>query len=434
MIHLGFGDTEGIHRDKEVVEQISKFLETKVQGGITHIDAIGFVIQSSLARLTPTQKYVFNSISSLFGKDIADNIFLFLTFSDGQKPQVLSGIREADLPYNSLLKFNNSALFVSSKGNADGGDGDEGDRRVDRIFWNIGTKSYKKLMKALGTIQPKSLVLTQEVLREREKLEVMMQDIQQNIKVSLAKLEELETEKKILKENEAYIDRNKDFSYETLQPVLHRMRLPNSNYAMNCTICKKTCHSRCRYRNEEIKKCLAMEGDHCKFCPYKCHWNKHKSEPFIYELRREQVTKTSEELKKRYNDAIGKKSTTEQFIEKCQFDLDCLKEESVYLADKARMCLKRLNQIALKPNPLSTTDYMDLMIQEEEFLARPGWNESVKHLQQIKEQAEMMQRLQEKEGDISETKRLGSASGGQDGLTVTDRVFLNLRRFSDEAM
>ena len=157
--------------------------------------------------------YVFNSISSLFGKDIADNIFLFLTFADFQEPQVISGIKEADLPYNSLFKFNNSALFVNSKEHTDDADEGEEDRRVDRVFWNMGTKSYKKFMKALETIQPKSLVLTQEVLRERQSLEVMMQDIQQNINVSLAKLEELETEKKILKDNEAYIDRNKKFTY-----------------------------------------------------------------------------------------------------------------------------------------------------------------------------------------------------------------------------
>ena len=292
----------------------------------------------------------------------------------------------------------------------------------------MGTKSYKKFLKALETIQPKSLVLTQEVLRERQNLEVMMQDIQQNIKVSLAKLEELETEKKILKENEAYIDRNKYFTYETLEPVLHRMRRGNSEYAMNCTVCGKTC-----YRNEEIYKYVAARSDYCQYCPYNCHWSKHKSEPFIYELGIVKVIRTSEELKRRYKAATGKKATTQQFIEKCKFDLDCLEREAVYLAEKARICLKRLDEIALKPNPLSTTDYLDLMIQEEEFLARPGWTESVKQLKQIKEQAEMMKMLLEQGRGISGTN-FDSVRRGQDGLTITDRVVLNLRRSSDEPL
>ena len=53
----------------------------------------------------------------------------------------------------------------------------------------------------------------------------------------------------------------------------------------------------------------------------------------------------------------------------------------------------RLQEIALKPNPLSTTDYIDLMIQEEEFMAGPGWKETVKELEEIKSHAEIVQKL-----------------------------------------
>ena len=53
----------------------------------------------------------------------------------------------------------------------------------------------------------------------------------------------------------------------------------------------------------------------------------------------------------------------------------------------------RLQEIALKPNPLSTTDYIDLMIQEEEFTAGPGWKETLKELEEIKSHAEIVQKL-----------------------------------------
>ncbi|XP_022109329.1 stonustoxin subunit beta-like [Acanthaster planci] len=121
----GFGDTRGIERDRAIVDQIRDFFSLSEAHKVDHIDAIGFVAQSSQARLTHTQRYVFDSILSVFGKDISSNILLLVTFCDGQKPPVVDAVKEADIPCsNSMFKFNNSALFASngiSKGLETGG-------------------------------------------------------------------------------------------------------------------------------------------------------------------------------------------------------------------------------------------------------------------------------------------------------------------------
>ncbi len=65
----GFGDTRGISHDQKITAQIHSFFSAR--GGINCIDAVCFVVQASLARLTHTQKYIFDSILSIFGKDIA---------------------------------------------------------------------------------------------------------------------------------------------------------------------------------------------------------------------------------------------------------------------------------------------------------------------------------------------------------------------------
>ncbi|KAG5840261.1 hypothetical protein ANANG_G00186940 [Anguilla anguilla] len=92
----GFGDTRGIKQDKEITEKIRQFFTR--QDGIASIDAVCFVVQSALARLTHTQKYIFEAVLSIFGKDIASNIISMITFADGQKPPVLEAIRAADIP------------------------------------------------------------------------------------------------------------------------------------------------------------------------------------------------------------------------------------------------------------------------------------------------------------------------------------------------
>ena len=67
------------------------------------------------------------------------------------------------------------------------------------------------------------------------------------------------------------------------------------------------------------------------------------------------------------------------------------KEEMLYnlqvqifaLIEQITACIKRLNEIALKPNPLTEIEYLDLLIQSEEIEAKPGWQRRVKQYQGI---------------------------------------------------
>ena len=135
----GFGDTSGLKQDKIIREQIKEFFSLSGQNGISHLDGIGFVTQSALARLTHTQKYIFDSILSIFGKDVSRNIFMMVTFSDGQKPPVITAIEAAGIPQSGFFKFNNSALFAETAG----GDDDN----FDEMFWRMGIASSKSSLK-----------------------------------------------------------------------------------------------------------------------------------------------------------------------------------------------------------------------------------------------------------------------------------------------
>ena len=111
----GFGDTGGLERDKYITSQIKEFFSASSSNCIDHLNAIGFVTQSSLPRLTPTQRYIFDSILATFGKDIASNIFMMVTFCDGGDPPVMAAVKAAEIPHCTSFKFNNSALFANPK-------------------------------------------------------------------------------------------------------------------------------------------------------------------------------------------------------------------------------------------------------------------------------------------------------------------------------
>ena len=72
----GFADTDGLSEDQTTMMKIEALLKAD-EGIIDHIDGIAFVVQASLGRLTPTQSYVINSVYSLFGRDVANNIICF---------------------------------------------------------------------------------------------------------------------------------------------------------------------------------------------------------------------------------------------------------------------------------------------------------------------------------------------------------------------
>ena len=71
----GFGDTEGLERDKYIVSQIKELFSIAGAEGIDQLHGIGFVTQAPLARLTVTQRYVFDSILSVFWQRCSWQIF-----------------------------------------------------------------------------------------------------------------------------------------------------------------------------------------------------------------------------------------------------------------------------------------------------------------------------------------------------------------------
>ncbi|XP_053294099.1 uncharacterized protein LOC128454665 [Pleuronectes platessa] len=163
-------DIEDIEKDKLIVEQLRNLFFA--EEGISEIDAVCFVAPASLARLTPTQTHMFDSVLSIFGKDVTKNIRILVTFTDSQLSTVLEAINEADVPCLKTkeglpvhFKFNNSALFAQNKSCAAesvSGEDDEGD--FEEMFWNMGIKSMRKFFTALNEMQTKNL--TKTILRD----------------------------------------------------------------------------------------------------------------------------------------------------------------------------------------------------------------------------------------------------------------------------
>ncbi|XP_022796004.1 uncharacterized protein LOC111334512 [Stylophora pistillata] len=285
----GFGDREGVKRDKEITNQIKEFFSIPPPNGIDHLDGIGFVTQASLAGLTPTQEYIFDSVLSIFGKYVAKNIFMLVTFADGQKPPVMEAIKNAKIPAQKFYKFNNSALFANNvKKNLKTVHGDEEDEddEFDSMFWKIGISSFKKFFSSFEKSQSVSLQHTQEVLREPEQVQNMIEGLNPQIKMGLGKIEEMRQEENILRQREAEIEQNKEFTYEVNITKPKRIDLSGTGrHTTTCLRCNYTCHENCAYADDNDKrKCCAIDRrGYCTVCTQHCVWKEHKNLPYNYE-------------------------------------------------------------------------------------------------------------------------------------------------------
>ena len=70
--------------------------------------------------------------------------------------------------------------------------------------------------------------------------------------------------------------------------------------------------------------------------------------------------------------------------------MDAIQLEKHSLVKKIPQSKERLSEIALNPNTLTETDYLELLIASEEQEKKPGWNKSVKQFHVLLKEAEVL--------------------------------------------
>ncbi|XP_028397231.1 uncharacterized protein LOC114521042 [Dendronephthya gigantea] len=380
----GFGDIRGIKHDKMITEQVRKFFETSGDGGIGHIDAICFLVLAGVPRLTHTQRYVFDSILSMFGKDIQKNISVLFTFADGDTPQALPSLQNAGILGKEDLYFplNNSALFADNSGS-------NANKVFASMFWSMGMNSFETFFICLNKMESRSLVLTKEVLQERAQLEVRVNGLQDMINRGLNTLSRLQQKERIFKQHANDINDNKNFTYTVTEVRRVKVPLPSGTYATKCPSCNYICHYPCSTPRGEIKDgCAAMKNGNCQACPNRCHWSVHVNDTF-------RMVDEYVEIEREYDGKKANLEEAEKGYKKVEAEINRLKAEfseteTIVLSFVAEMQrgLQRLSEIALKKDPLQEVEYLDFIIQSEESQGKPGFMDRVQSLRVTREKAE----------------------------------------------
>ena len=161
--------------------------------------------------------------------------------------------------------------------------------------------------------------------------------------------------------------------------------------------CHFTCHQDCVYANDDDKEscCAIDKNGYCTVCTDHCHWHEHSNVPYIFEYETVTETRTLEDLKKKYEVAQSGKNLVEGMIGKIENDLTEVHNNVLSMMFKAQQSLQRLDEIALKPNPLTRTEYLELLIESEKNEAKQGWKGRVQYYEEAKRQAEILSKAKD---------------------------------------
>lgn len=127
----------------------------------------------------------------------------------------------------------------------------------------------------------------------------------------------------------------------------------------------------------------SVEGK-CSVCG--CHNREHKhSKKHRYEAYEDITILTDEIMENCYNKALKSKKDIESIVSDINQQMNTVHLDLIEKMHKAKTCLQRLREIALKPDFIITdVEYINLLIQSEKEEAKEGYQERIEHLKQMK--------------------------------------------------
>ncbi|XP_046655010.1 uncharacterized protein LOC124348779 [Daphnia pulicaria] len=317
----GYGDTRGVQRDKEITRKIHQFL-TQPETRVDEIHAACFVAASGNSRLTPTQSYIIDSVLSIFGKDVKENIRLLVTFADNAHPPVVEACLAANFPVNSASagitysKFNSSVLYANNDQQGDD------DFCFDELFWDMGQENFHKFFTMLEKMNGKDLKSTRNVIQSRGLLEKSLRDIEQELEVCFVKIENIEIFQMKMRLYGHRMESNKIFTFEKTEMRLIEMLCEKGYFAYNCRRCRNTCE-----RPIQLKYNERLQKRRCEFCT--CPASEHEYQSFEWRLLPVKITTTLKDMKAEYESNYDDKMTTEQLLANCLIEFRCDQSESI---------------------------------------------------------------------------------------------------------
>ncbi|XP_047227781.1 uncharacterized protein LOC124872120 isoform X5 [Girardinichthys multiradiatus] len=362
----GFGDTRGIERDLIVSQRLFDLFRS--DDGINEIHAVGLVVKATDNRVNDRLSYVFNSVMSLFGKNLEKSIVALVTHSDGRTPKnVLQALAATNIKCAKNEK-NQPIYFLFDNSQTD-------DRSEDIEFLKIATEISEKGMKAFTAFLEKKssqkLITTTDVLNERISLAACIQNLHERILLTEQKQQELkQTHDALVKQVEDMkksetVTVEVDVVYKEKE-LLKSKKLFSRGFfekAMVCTICEENCHYPGCTISSSPQHCEVIKKGRCTVCTKKCPASAHVKENWRYVIKTKKAKKTVEVKKEKQVEKVDP-DIKFNILKSLANKIQNLKAEKIQLVNESYQHVITLEEIALKVDSVSTFVHLDFLIEK----------------------------------------------------------------------
>ncbi|XP_045068157.1 uncharacterized protein LOC123482969 [Coregonus clupeaformis] len=388
----GYGDTRGIQEDQQISGKLFELFRST--DGIHELEAVGLVVKASDNRLSDRQKYIFDAVLSLFGKDMEKNIVALITHSDGGEPtNALKALEVAKVP-GAKNEKNQSVFFLFNnrklKANCETEKQAKKEETIMNTAFETSQEGMEEFTEFLGRITPQNVKMTEGVLRERKQLEACVSNLHLRIEMIELKQNEIKQTQEALEKHKIDMDENKNFSITV--PTCYKEKVPiESSWwhltkrATTCSVCEENCHYPDCWLVKDLSWCSVMKESKCTVCTGKCPSSKHVKENKIYVGTTKNVTTTYEDLKIKYE--INEKAAGEKgnVLTRLHMELEHVTLQKPKLVEESYQCVIKLEEIALKAISLSAAVHLDFLIDK---MKETGNTEKVQKLEEMKKRAE----------------------------------------------
>ncbi|XP_053486130.1 uncharacterized protein LOC128610737 [Ictalurus furcatus] len=407
----GYGDARGTEYDKEITENLYTLFHNDT--GVKEIDAVCLVVKASVNRFSNRQQYIFDAVLSVFGKDIEDNIVIFVTHSDGLPPDnSLNAIKKAGVLCRKNEE-NEPEHFLFNNRQAE-----KRNPRYNRVLqtaWELTEDSLNVFFASLEEENRKSLEQTESVMKESKQLKACMSNLKDRIDFVERKREELSQIQKALEENQEKIKRNENFTFTVTKCYKEKLSIENASWwdrkATTCSVCKENCHEYNCWCAWSPWWCEVMKNNDCTSCTGKCHYTKHVKEDKKYVACSEQTTVRFDDFKKQYESSNSAsditfdskavenvkkefESSKKQEEEKTSMEKRLKEEltknekEKADLVEEACTIIMKLSEIALKPDSAFIVQCLDFLIPRAEEPGKLNYAQRLRELRNIQPESQ----------------------------------------------
>ncbi|XP_047227779.1 uncharacterized protein LOC124872120 isoform X3 [Girardinichthys multiradiatus] len=380
----GFGSTRGIEHDANITQSLFNLFQAG--DGVQELHGVGLVMKASDNRLSDRLMYILNSVMSLFGKNIEDNIVVLITHSNGRKPKnVLQALEASTIKCAKNEKKQPVCYLFNNCQNEDREEEAEYLQGANKIT----ERGMTEFTAFLEKCPPRKLKTTVDVIQERIKLTACIQNLQEKIIRTEQKQKQIRKIQDNLMKYKEEMKNNEDFaleieeSYKVKEPIKAGNWFKDASFekAMCCTRCEENCHYPGCVLAPSPAFCDVIKGGHCIVCTGKCPTSFHVKEKWRYVTKTKIVQMTLKEMQQNYEKSKTEREKNLTYLESLETSMKHLTAEKSQLLDESYNHVVNLEKIALKVETASTLVQLDFLIEK---MKEAGDTKRVRKLERIK--------------------------------------------------